>query len=160
MRVRNVDPNHGAGLHRRARTFHSTNGREGASRCGVPLFKVLAHGASLSIRSGMGSLFERLERIRGVMWRWNERAGELGYEPGSLDAGVIAQEVEAVFPDLVDVAPEGHKRVNYASLVGILLEALKELKLKHDALERRVVDLEQAHRVPAEHKPERGGREG
>jgi hypothetical protein len=90
------------------------------------------------------SLFDKLGHVHGVTWVWDEQAGPLGKIPGSSDAGVIAQEVEAMFPELVVTTPEGHKRVNYTGLVGIVIEAVKELKAKNDALELRVAELEKA----------------
>ena len=88
------------------------------------------------------SALDKLTRIRGVTWAWNQDAGPLGKEPGAADAGVIAQEVEAVFPELVVTTQEGWKRVNYTGLVGVLIEAVKELKAKNEALEQRVKELE------------------
>jgi hypothetical protein len=88
------------------------------------------------------SVFDRLARIRGVTWTWNDEAGAVGLEPGRADAGVIAQDVEAVYPELVSTGPEGFKQVNYTGLVGVLIEAVKELKQKNDALEQRIAELE------------------
>jgi hypothetical protein len=90
------------------------------------------------------SVFDKLARIRGVTWAWNDQAAAVGKQPGAEDAGVIAQEVEAVFPDLVVTLADGYKRVNYTGLVGVVIEAVKELKAKNDALERRVAELEKA----------------
>ena len=90
------------------------------------------------------SIFDRLDKIRGVTWTWNETAGPLGKTPGEADAGVIAQEVEAVFPELIVTSPEGYKRVNYTGLVGVVIEAVKELKARNEALEKRVAELEKA----------------
>ncbi|MDQ3370954.1 MAG: tail fiber domain-containing protein [Myxococcota bacterium] len=89
-------------------------------------------------------MLDKLERIRGVTWVWRDEAGPLGREPGAPDAGVIAQEVEAVFPELVVTTTDGYKAVNYTGLVGVLIEAVKELKRKNEALERRVAELEKA----------------
>src|ERR1044071_2485289 len=88
------------------------------------------------------SVFDRLAQIRGVTWTWNEHASRVGKQVGSEDAGVIAQEVEAVFPELIETSPEGFKRVNYTRLVGVVIAAVKELKAKNDALEKRVEELE------------------
>ncbi len=88
------------------------------------------------------SVFEKLAKIRGVTWRWNDQAELVGLEPGRADAGVLAQEVEAVYPELVTTGPEGFKQVNYTGLVGVLIEAVKELKQKNDELERRLAELE------------------
>jgi hypothetical protein len=55
-----------------------------------------------------------LRRIRGVTWTWKSTPARVGKRPGSLDAGVIAPDVEAVLPELV-VTIDGIKRVSRAS---------------------------------------------
>jgi hypothetical protein len=45
-------------------------------------------------------------------------------------AGVIAQEVEKVLPEVVYTAEDGTKSVAYGNLVGLLIEAIKELAEK------------------------------
>ena len=91
------------------------------------------------------SVLDQLLRIRGVTWDWNDASAAHGKIPGEADAGVIAQDVEAVFPHLV-VTHEGVKRVNYTGLVGLLIEAVRELKALNEALRQRVEKLEQAER--------------
>ena len=49
--------------------------------------------------------------------------------------GVIAQEVEAVLPEVVSQGEE-FKAVAYGNIVGVLIEAIKELKEKVETLER------------------------
>jgi hypothetical protein len=56
------------------------------------------------------------------------------------DMGVIAQEVEAVFPELVHTDERGVKMVSYTGLVGVLIEAVKELDARLEALETRTGD--------------------
>ena len=48
--------------------------------------------------------------------------------------GVIAQDVEEVFPELVNEKEE-FKSVNYNGLVGALIEAVKELSARVEELE-------------------------
>jgi hypothetical protein len=88
------------------------------------------------------SVLDRLARIRGVTWKWKQEAGPLGKLPGGADAGVIAQEVEAEFPELVVTGPDGYKQVSYTGLVGVLVEAIKELEAQNAALAARVDKLE------------------
>ena len=95
----------------------------------------------------MKTTMERVAPIEGVTWTWNEKSRKQGKKPGSADAGVIAQDVEAAFPELV-VAIDGVKRVNYTGLAGILLEGLKELHVGVQKLERRVAALERSARPP------------
>jgi hypothetical protein len=61
---------------------------------------------------------EDLLKIRGVSFKWADG--------GTPDMGVIAQEVEKVFPDLV-VDMGGHKMVRYQGLIAVLIEAVKHL---------------------------------
>ncbi|MGE5183461.1 MAG: tail fiber domain-containing protein [Acidobacteriota bacterium] len=89
-------------------------------------------------------VLDRIAKLQGVTWTWNEDAAQYGKQPGSRDAGVLAQDVEQVFPELVGTTPEGHKFVNYNGLVGVVIEAVKELKAKNEALEKRVAKLEKA----------------
>ena len=60
---------------------------------------------------------EKIEAIRGVTFDWKDGSGST--------AGVIAQEVEAILPSIV-VNGE-HKAVDYNGLIGLLVEAVKEL---------------------------------
>jgi hypothetical protein len=51
--------------------------------------------------------------------------------------GVIAQEVERVYPSLVETTEGGYLGVDYAKLVGVLIEAVKELDADVRAMRRR-----------------------
>jgi cytoskeletal protein CcmA (bactofilin family) len=59
---------------------------------------------------------------------------------GTKSAGVIAQEVEAVFPTMVK--GEFPKSVNYNGLIGALIESVKELKEQNESLKERIEKLE------------------
>jgi len=61
--------------------------------------------------------------------------------------GVIAQEIENVFPNLVEDTkdPENEettKSVKYSVLVPIMLKAIQELKADNDSLKARIEALE------------------
>jgi hypothetical protein len=64
----------------------------------------------------------KLEQLRGVAFAWNGTVVPLtGHTPGRRDIGVIAQEVEAVFPELVTTwGEDGYKAVAYEKLSGPL----------------------------------------
>ena len=47
---------------------------------------------------------------------------------------VLAQEVEKVFPSLVQTDADGYKSVAYGNVVAPLIEAVKELSVKIDEL--------------------------
>jgi hypothetical protein len=48
--------------------------------------------------------------------------------------GVIAQEVEAVYPELVQTDSQWYKSVQYGNLVAPIIEAIRELATKIDNL--------------------------
>lgn len=85
---------------------------------------------------------EKIIQLRGVEFLWKK--------DDSPSVGVIAQEVEKVFPELVTAypldpaKPDGPKlkSVEYGNLVGPLIEAVKELKKENDELRARVEKLE------------------
>lgn len=88
---------------------------------------------------------EKLAQIRGVSFEWNDKSESKGYSAGEKGIGVVAQEVETVFPELVVTSQEdGYKSVDYSRLTSVLIEAVKELKAKNDFLTRRIEALEKA----------------
>ena len=70
-------------------------------------------------------------QIRGVTFNWKET--------NRSSAGVIAQEVEKVLPELV--SGEETKTVNYNGVIGALVEAVKELKAENDVLKERLDEV-------------------
>ncbi|WAC13750.1 tail fiber domain-containing protein [Dyadobacter pollutisoli] len=56
----------------------------------------------------------------------------------SLQTGVIAQEVEEIFPELVKTDKDGMKSVNYTGLIPHLIESVKELKAENEELKKSV----------------------
>ena len=88
-------------------------------------------------------MLDKLEHIRGVAFDWGELPQPFGCISGQSSIGVTAQEVEAVFPELVSPCGNpGYKAVNYSGLTGVLIEALKELKAQNEALRSRIEALE------------------
>jgi len=55
--------------------------------------------------------------------------------------GVIAQEVEKVFPELVTTDEQGRKKVEYEGLIAPLIEAVKELDERVRSLEIEIAAL-------------------
>ena len=78
---------------------------------------------------------EKIKQIRGVRFDWNDKQStHTGH-----DIGVIAQEVEAVYPELVhDRQKNNSKAVDYVKLSAVLIEAVKELSAKVEELENKI----------------------
>jgi hypothetical protein len=53
------------------------------------------------------------------------------------DIGVIAQEIEKIFPEVVTTRDNGYKAVKYEKLVAFLIQAIKELKTEVDNLKNK-----------------------
>jgi hypothetical protein len=89
------------------------------------------------IRPLEGAL-RKLKELRGVEFSW------VADEPAApTRVGVVAQEVEAAAPELVEQEREdGYKGVNVSGLVAMLIEATKELVAENSALQQRVEALE------------------
>lgn len=67
---------------------------------------------------------DQVTQLRGVTYKWinNDTDG----------MGLIAQELEEIVPQAVSTDSKGMKSINYSALVGLLVEAIKELKQQID----------------------------
>jgi len=77
---------------------------------------------------------EKLQQIRGVSYTRKDLEGN------PLQIGVIAQEVESVFPELI-VEHNGYKSVSYGNLAAVLIEAIKEQNSVINNLKTEVENL-------------------
>lgn len=64
--------------------------------------------------------------MRGVSFTWKDSQQKA--------IGVIAQEIEQVIPEVVSTNEKGEKSVSYGNIVGLLIQAIKELKQEIDDL--------------------------
>ena len=80
---------------------------------------------------------EKIKQIGGYTFDWNDKHEVF---KGKKDIGVIAQEVEKEFPELVS-EDKGIKSVAYGNLVAVAFEAIKELKAEVDTLREEIREL-------------------
>ena len=71
---------------------------------------------------------ESLENIHGVSYAYQRDKFEKRNLPKGKNLGLIAQEVQKVYPELVNEDGEGYLSINYSGLIPVLIEALKEQK--------------------------------
>jgi len=83
----------------------------------------------------------KVQQLRGVTFTRNDQE-----DKEKRHTGVIAQEVEAVLPEAVSEDNEGIKNVAYGNMVGLLIEAIKELKTEVDSLKTQLAQKEQVHK--------------
>ena len=97
---------------------------------------------------------ERVLRLRGVTFGWNEVGEEVGQENGAEpEIGFIAQEVEVVFPQWVRSQGsvrgehgegsngEGYKHLAIRGFEALAVEALRELQAEIEQLRAQVAGL-------------------
>jgi hypothetical protein len=92
-----------------------------------------------NIRPLNGAL-DKLLSLRGVLYEWKkpEQHGNLT----GPQIGLIAQEVEEIFPGWVDTNTDGYKTLTIRGFEALTIEALKELKAENQALKQRCEVLE------------------
>jgi len=95
--------------------------------------------------STIESASEKVSRLRGVEYTWRK-----GSRKGEREIGLIAQEVEAVIPEIVrekelpllgdglDDSATSYKTVDYEKIVALLIESNKELQARIEELEKKI----------------------
>ncbi|WP_334437119.1 tail fiber domain-containing protein [Bradyrhizobium sp. AZCC 1610] len=92
---------------------------------------------------------DKVAQLRGVTWAQNELALEAGAQVQKRrKAGLLAQDVEKVLPEAVNLAPfdtdedgessksgQNYLTIDWDQTIGLLVEAIKELKAKVEKLE-------------------------
>ena len=96
---------------------------------GVTVTGTVTETSDIALKSDIQPLTNTLEKIQQIT----------GYKYNLINSispsmGVIAQDVEKVFPELVH-GSEGNKTLQYSGLIGVLVEAVKDLSAKVAALE-------------------------
>ena len=90
--------------------------------------------SDISIKENIQSIPNALDKVlqlRGVEFDRTDLEGEH-------QIGVIAQEVESVIPEVVVTGEEGLKSVAYGNLVGLLIEAVKDLNAEVNELKAKL----------------------
>jgi hypothetical protein len=77
-----------------------------------------------------------LKQINGYYFDWKEMPGV--HENEGHDIGVIAQEIDAVLPEIVTTRDNGYMAVKYEKLVALLIQTNKELLNRVEALEAKI----------------------
>ncbi|SHL94748.1 tail fiber domain-containing protein [Flavobacterium chilense] len=106
---------------------------------------VIAYYSDERLKTKKGSITNALDKVaklNGFYYENNDLAKSFGYKSDDLQLGLSAQEVQAVLPEIVTRAPfdreimedgtetsksgENYLTVNYAKVVPLLIEAIKE----------------------------------
>lgn len=84
------------------------------------------------------SSLAKIEELTGVTYNWKDKEREQNRQ-----IGLIAQEVQKVFPEAVRKAPNGYLSVAYQNLVAPIIEAIKELHTHYQSQQAELTALKQ-----------------
>ena len=127
--IRMFQGNIGLLPHTQVELYHGTDLRLHTTSSGVTVTGTVTGTSDIALKSNIQPLTNTLEKIQQIT----------GYKYNLINSispsmGVIAQDVEKVFPELVH-GSEGNKTLQYSGLIGVLVEAVKDLSAKVAALE-------------------------
>jgi hypothetical protein len=88
------------------------------------------------------TVFKNLLKLQGVYYYWKKDEFPDMHFNDKRQIGLIAQEVEKVFPELVNTNENGYKSIEYAKFAPLFIESIKELYTKNKELEKKVEMLE------------------
>lgn len=102
------------------------------------------YSSDISLKTNIKNIdnaMDKIQKINGVYFDWTdshliEHGGEDDYFNRKHDVGVIAQEIEAVLPEVVATREDGIKAVKYDRIVALLIEGIKELKEEIEDLKK------------------------
>jgi len=100
---------------------------------------ITAYYSDERLKTKVGDIEDALGKVRrlsGFLYHANETAVQMGYDPAKIEVGLSAQSVQLVQPEVVRQAPvdNNYLTVDYARLVPLLIEAIKELDLQVQAI--------------------------
>jgi hypothetical protein len=104
---------------------------QGVATTDSPSFVNVTATSDERLKTNIKTIEDALDRIlllRGVTF--NRKSD------GAAEIGVIAQELAVIFPELVTTRSDGMLAVSYGNMVGILIEAIKQLKKEIDELKK------------------------
>jgi trimeric autotransporter adhesin len=89
------------------------------------------------------SALANVMKLQGVTYYWKVKEFPDRYFNDRKQIGIIAQEIEKVYPELVQTDKDGYKSVDYSKLTPILLEAIKDQQKEIDSLNARMKKIEE-----------------
>lgn len=82
-----------------------------------------------------------LLQLRGTSYFFNKEAFPASNFSSNKQIGLIAQEVEKIFPELVTTNGDGYKSVNYLGLIPVMIESIKDQQKQIAGLKKDYEEL-------------------
>jgi len=102
--------------------------------------------SDVKLKKEINTLEDALDKVmnlRGVTYKWDLDNPDVAGQTESEQIGVIAQEVEALYPELIKETQNGYKSVAYGNLSAVLIEAIKEQQSMIDQQQQVIEELTQ-----------------
>ena len=90
-------------------------------------------------------VLDRLARLQPVHFTWKAAEFPEYHFGAGVNSGLIAQDVEPLFPDMVATDGRGFKMVNYSELPYLTLAAVRELHVLLQAKDGAIRELQAGH---------------
>ena len=88
--------------------------------------------SDIALKSEVTAIDEALDKLMSITgYTYNTKGSDRRH------SGVMAQEVEEVLPEVVHTSEDGTKGVAYGNMMGLVIEAIRELKTQVDELKGR-----------------------
>lgn len=84
---------------------------------------------------------EQISQLQAYSYNYKRNEFKEQNFPEGQQIGFMAQQIETIVPFAVQEDENGMKYVNYAVLAPILVEAIKELKVKLESQEKEIQEL-------------------
>lgn len=97
------------------------------------------------------SPLHNLLQLRGTAYYFNREAFPSMNFSSIKQMGLIAQEVEKIFPELVNTDKDGYKSINYTGLIPVMIESIKEQQHQIDELKKLVESMIKNGVKPVDH---------
>jgi hypothetical protein len=104
-----------------------------AAKLGGGAWAVLSDERSKNDIQPMTGTLDRLLQLKGHAYTYKPEFVENGRALPGMQIGLVAQEVETVFPDWVTTGADGLKQVTERSTTALMVEALRDLRTEKDA---------------------------
>ena len=122
-------------------------------------YDIIAYASDRRLKENIRPIENAVTKVRsllGMVFDWKDMVADLGFTPDNkTEVGVFAQDVEAVLPEAVAIAPfdydwkqpnqsksgEKYLTVKYEKLVPLLIEAIKEQQNELDELRTLIKEI-------------------
>ncbi len=89
----------------------------------------------------LDNVLDKLDHIAGISHTWKQGVHPYKQFAEGRQIGMVAQNVEQQFPELVQEDSEGYKTLSYEKMTAVLVQAVKELREENRQLRRELEEM-------------------